>query len=131
MSPTPKTLSPEARKKQLNANQALITQIKTVLAEKSKNHDYVKLSAIAGILGNAPRRLKSKDYGYQSWRDLFFDLGCVDVKIEGISQVLVRLNLSVKREAVIATTPVTVSTRSSNPTAGKMLTDMKHAFYSI
>lgn len=130
LTPTPKTLSPDVRKKQLNANQALIAQIKAVLAEKSKNYDYVKLSAIAGILGNEPRRLKSKDYGYNSWRDLFFDLGCVDVKIEGIGQVLVRLNLSVKREAVIATTPVTVSTRSSKPTAGKMLTDMKHAFYS-
>jgi uncharacterized LabA/DUF88 family protein len=134
--PTPKPLSPEERKKQLNANRTLLTEIKSVLAEKSKHNNYVKISSIAGILGNEPRCLKSRDYGYKSWRDLFFDLSYIETKIEGLGQILIRLNQSnqvAKKENTPSKTAVknsAVLSTLSKPLAGSILTIIKHAFYS-
>lgn len=79
-------------KNNLNHNQNLIKEIVDIIKEKSPNNAYIKLQTIAGSLGNNPRNFKSKDFGYKSWKDLFFDLECLDCKIEGLSTVLVRLN---------------------------------------
>ncbi len=136
LTPTPKPLSPEERKKQLNANRTLLTEIKSVLAEKSKHNNYVKISSIAGILGNEPRCLKSRDYGYKSWRDLFFDLSYIETKIEGLGQILIRLNQSnqvAKKENTPSKTEVknsAVLSTLSKPLASSILTSIKHAFYS-
>lgn len=80
------------RKDNLNNNKNLIKEIVDLIKEKSPNNSYIKLQIIAGLLGNNPRNFKSKDFGYKSWKDLFFDLECLDCKIEGLSTVLVRLN---------------------------------------
>lgn len=79
-------------KDDLNNNQNLIKEVVDIIKEKSTNNSYVKLQTIAGLLGNSPRNLKSKDFGYKTWKDLFFDLECLDCKIQGLSTVLVRLN---------------------------------------
>ena len=84
-------ITPVDRKKNkdnLNNNQNLIKEIMDIIKEKSPNNSYIKLQIIAGLLGNNPRNFKSKDFGYKSWKDLFFDLECLDCKIEGLSTVL-------------------------------------------
>lgn len=79
-------------KENLNNNQNLIKEIVDIIKEKSSNNSYIKLQTITGLLGNNPKKFKSKDFGYKSWKDLFFDLECLDCKIEELNTVFVRLN---------------------------------------
>lgn len=85
------------RKEKLNKNTHLIKEITAIINEKTnKNNDFIKLSGIAGILGNAPRNLKCKDYGYKTWKELFFDLDCITTRIDELNQVLIKLNTPTK-----------------------------------
>lgn len=133
--PSEKVVIVDDRKQQLNSNPKLIDSIKTVLAIKSKDNQYVKLSAVAGILGNEPRCLKAKNYGYKSWKDLFFDLDCVDTTIDGVNQVLVRMRHSkselpeAKANKAAISSELTGIKTAKKLGKGKILTDVKYAFY--
>lgn len=78
-------------KKKLNENTNLTNLIKKIIKEQSEDEQFVKLQIVGSILGNQPNRLKSKDYGYKSWKELFLDLNFITMYVNGNNQVLVKI----------------------------------------
>lgn len=88
-------------KQKLNKNTKLVNLIKETINKKSKNNQFVKLQIIAGILGNQPHCLNAKDYGYKSWKDLFYDLDFIHATTDNSNQVLVKIdNKNSKQEPI-------------------------------
>lgn len=87
-----KQANTKSNKQKINSNTELVSLIKETINRKSKNNQFVRLQIITAILGNEPNNLKAKNYGYKSWRDLFYDLDFIHTTTDDSNQVLVKIN---------------------------------------